>query len=127
MRDALARDNVVFIGHKSKEELRGYYRAADVFVLMTRGDAWGLVVNEAMSCGLPVITTDKCVAGHELVENDVNGFLIDSESWRKCADSLKMLFENDDMCKKMGLNSLKKIRLYTIEEMVLVHLAELEE
>ena len=127
MRDALARDNVVFIGHKSKEELREYYRAADVFVLMTRGDAWGLVVNEAMSCGLPVITTDKCVAGHELVENDVNGFLIDSEAWRSCARDIKMLFESDDMCKKMGLNSLKKIRLYTIEEMVRVHLAELEE
>ena len=127
MRNALASDNVVFLGHKSKEELRKYYRAADVFVLMTRGDAWGLVVNEAMSCGLPVITTDKCVAGLELVENGVNGFLIDSESWRKCADSLKILFENDDMCKAMGRASLEKIRIYTIEEMVLVHLAELEE
>ena len=127
MREALARDNVKFIGHLSKKELREYYRAADVFVLMTRGDAWGLVVNEAMSCGLPVITTDKCVAGLELVEDDVNGYIIGAESWRDCEKYLSMLFNDAELCEKMGKASLEKIKTYTIEEMVQVHLGHMEE
>lgn len=46
-----------------------YYKAADLFVLPTREDIWGLVINEAMAYGLPIITTDKCVAGVQLLNN----------------------------------------------------------
>lgn len=44
---------VYFEGFKTKEELRDYYRAADIFAFPTRMDVWGLVVNEAMSYGIP--------------------------------------------------------------------------
>ena len=67
MRHSTGSDNVHFIGFKRPEELKQYYRMADLFVLPTREDIWGLVVNEAMANGLPVITTDRCAAGLELV------------------------------------------------------------
>ena len=63
MKNNMKLDNIVFVGFKTKKELKDYYIAADVFCLQTRGDVWGLVVNEAMAYGLPIITTDKCVAG----------------------------------------------------------------
>ena len=49
---------------------------ADIFVHPTETDVWGLVINEAMAHGLPIITTDGCVAGLELVKNNDNGFII---------------------------------------------------
>ena len=70
--------NVRFAGFLGKEQLKKLYRACDFFVLPTREDIWGLVINEAMACGLPVITTDRCVAGLTMVENGMNGSIIAS-------------------------------------------------
>ena len=45
----------------------------------TREDIWGLVINEALAAGLPVITTNRCGAGLELIKNNENGFLVNVE------------------------------------------------
>lgn len=64
-------DNIVFVEFKTKEDLIDYYRAADLFVLPTREDIWGLVVNEAMAAGTPVITTTNCGAGMEILKMEM--------------------------------------------------------
>ena len=109
--------NVVFPGFFSKERLREYYRAADIFVLPTREDIWGLVVNEAMACGLPVITTDKCVAGLELIENGVNGFIVESEKSTQLADRILRILGMQGYGIEMGSNNLAKVTDYNIENM----------
>ncbi|MEN3009352.1 glycosyltransferase, partial [Pseudothermotoga sp.] len=63
-------EKVHFVDFKLKQELKKYYMAADLFVLPTREDIWGLVINEAMACGLPLITTNRCIAGLELIKNE---------------------------------------------------------
>lgn len=68
--------NIHFIPFKNKSSLTSFYQAADLFILPTREDIWGLVINEAMSYGLPVITTNKCIAGIELIINNINGFIV---------------------------------------------------
>ena len=115
-------DNVHFVGFKTKEELKKYYMAADLFVLPTREDIWGLVINEAMAMGLPVITTDKCVAGLELVEKGVNGYIIPTENSEILAEKINQIFSKN--YKQMGQNSLNKIKNYTIENMAKVHLED---
>lgn len=111
--------NVHFVGFCKKPELSKYYRAADVSVLPTRGDVWGLVVNEAMAYGLPVVTTNRCVAGLELVEDGVNGYLVPSEDPQALAEKLNAVLDAD--LAKMGQASLNKIRSYTIEAMAKAH------
>ena len=113
--------NVHFPGFHAKEEWKELYQAADVFVLPTREDIWGLVVNEAMANGLPVVSTDRCVAALELVENGKNGFLVPAEDPEAIAGAVKSVLR-DDAGREMGARSLKVIRPYTIEEMVRVHL-----
>ena len=118
--------SVHFIDFLDKSTLFDYYRASDIFVLMTISDVWGLVVNEAMANGLPVITTNKCVAGLDLVTNGVNGYLVDVGD----SDSLsKLVIEllEEDIRNKMGLESLKRIRKYTIEDIGLIHKKYFEE
>jgi len=114
--------NVHFIDFKGREELKEYYRASDLFVLMTVGDVWGLVVNEAMACGLPVITTDKCVAGMELVENDKNGYIVSVGDDEGLAYHVKNIIYDDGKLKEMGENALKTIEPYTIENMAKTHM-----
>ena len=122
MQNELNLKNVHFIGFKSKHELQAYYRAADVFALPTRGDVWGLVINEAMANGLPIVTTNKCVAGLELVKNDVNGYIVPVENARAISDSLQKILSSPKRCDEMGKTSLVKIAPYTIENMVQEHL-----
>lgn len=110
-------EHVHFVSFKAKNELAEYYAAADVFAILTRGDTWGLVVNEAMAYGLPIVSSDKCVAGIELVENNVNGFVVSLEDEDYIFRTISELVYNDDKCKRLGQESLRKIQSYTIENM----------
>lgn len=113
-------NNVFFEGFKTKEELAEYYKMADLFVLPTREDIWGLVINEAMAYGLPVVTTDNCIAGLELID-DSNGAIVPVEDVNSLADVI-----NSRDFSECGKISLDKIRKYTIECMVSEHLEVFE-
>lgn len=111
--------NVHFVGFKSKEELSEYYRAADLFVLPTREDIWGLVVNEAMAYGLPVITTEKCVAGLEMVSDGL-GEIVGIDSVEELVAAMEKW--NDANRRKRAENLiLETARSYTIETMAQKH------
>ena len=115
----LGLSNIHFEGFKNKETLAKYYQAADLFVLPTREDIWGLVVNEAMAFGLPVITTDRCVAGLELVENGVSGYIVPVGDADALAEKMNAALAGN--CEAMGAAALEKVRPYTIENMARVH------
>ncbi len=112
-------NQVHFVGFQSKENLQKWYQAADVFVLPTREDIWGLVINEAMAQGLPVITTNKCVAGLELIKEGQNGYIIPTENSKALAEAILKIFKQD--CRAMGQKSLEFIKPYTIENMAQYH------
>lgn len=113
--------NIYCIDFLKKDELNKYYQQADLFVLPSREEVWGLVVNEAMSFGVPVITTNTCSAGVELIEDGVNGYLFEPENSLDLAQKIKLIFEKDDIS-KIKNNNLIKIQNYTINRMVDVHL-----
>ena len=119
LRQELGLYNVHFLGFQNKETLVKFYKAADVFVLPTREDIWGLVINEAMAYGLPVITTDRCVAGLELVEDGVNGFIVPVRDVEALADKMNEILRSD--LQAMGRAALEKVEPYTIENMAKVH------
>ena len=121
MKKKLKLDNVFFVGFKSKNELKEYYEAVDIFCLQTRGDVWGLVVNEAMACGLPVITTNRCVAGLELIQDDFDGYIVDAEDYHAVADRIVHLISQPMLLQEMSRNALEIIKSYTIENMALAH------
>lgn len=114
--------NVRFIDFMSKEILEKYYKASDIFVLPTREDIWGLVINEAMAKGLPIITTDKCVAGMELVKDKENGYIVPVEDYKAIAEKINLIINNVQLRKKMSKQNIEKIKLYTIENMAKQHI-----
>ena len=113
--------NVHFEGFKTKSELASYFAAADIFVLPTREDIWGLVINEAMAYGLPIITTDRCVAGLELVKDDV-GYIVPVGDSNILRERILDIIENSEKQCLYGNNSLEKISDYTVENMVKPHI-----
>lgn len=125
--EKLGLENIHFVDFKPKAELKKYLMASDLFVLPTREDIWGLVINEAMAFGLPVITTDKCVAGIELIENDKNGYIVPVDDAIVLGEKMRELIQNDNLRNAMAIKNLKKIKEYTIENMVTVHLNIFEE
>ena len=108
--------NVHFVAFVPKEKLWDYYKMADILAVPTREDTWGLFVNEAMANGLPVITTKKCVAGLELIEDGENGYLIDVDDTAALTDRISRLLADDALCAKMAANNIEKIRWYTFEQ-----------
>ena len=121
-RDKNGLTNVHFEGFKLKNELEKYYRAADLFVLPTREDIWGLVIQEAMACGLPVISTDKCAAALELIKHGENGYIIPCEDVCLLEEYIQVIISSENIARKFGAKSLEIIKSFTIEKMVEGHL-----
>lgn len=114
-------ENVYIIGFKKPEELQKYYGASDVFVLPTREDIWGLVINEALASALPTISSNKCTAGNELVTNEYNGYVYDCENIEQLASYIDELSEDEDKRKEFSANALVAIAEYNIENIVRGH------
>ncbi len=124
LREELGVQNVHFLGFQKKDRLTEFYRAADLFVLPTREDIWGLVINEAMAYGLPTITTDRCVAGLELIRDGINGYIVPVEEPGVLAEKITAVLESD--MAQMGRAALEAIRPYTLENMAKTHAEILE-
>ena len=70
------KDSVTLLPFKSQEKLKEIYYLSDSLILSSSSsETWGLVINEAMACGLPVIASDQCGATHTLVRDGVNGYV----------------------------------------------------
>lgn len=119
--ERLSLEHVHFVDFMLKDKLWSYYQAADLFVLPTRDDPWGLVVNEAMANALPVITTTRCIAGLEMVEDGANGFLYEPEDVDKLKELLTSVSNGFALLETMQDAALQTARKYTIEEMVEAH------
>lgn len=117
LKEKLGADNVTFKSFISGEQLRNHYRMAELFVLPTREDIWGLVVNEAMAAGLPVVTTRNCGAGLAQIHTG-NGRLVDSEDLEGFVSAIReCLALSDEEKLVMSENALKTAREYTLEAM----------
>lgn len=117
--------NVHFISFKNKKEIREYYRAADLFVLPTREDIWGLVINEALANGLPVITTKRCGAGLQMLSEKEVGCLVDVDDTQALTKAILDIKHDPVLKEHMSQNAIAISRQYTIEKMVERHISVL--
>ena len=74
-----AEDHIHFLGFHQRDELVELYTCADAFCLPSRHEPWGVVVNEAAACGLPLVVSDRVGAGRDLVTAGENGRVVPAE------------------------------------------------
>ena len=98
--------NVHFVGFKNQSELHKYYIAADIFILPSgMGETWGLVVNEAMCFGLPLIVSETVGCSADLVRDGINGYKFPEGNINELAGQLQKLVKDKTLREKMGIES----------------------
>ena len=106
---------MIFYGVVGLEELRRFYSEADIFVLPSRYEPFGIVFAEAMSFGLPIVATR--VGGiPELVEDGENGFLVTPGDVDSLADAVDKLASNAELRGRFGRSIYEKSKKLTTWE-----------
>lgn len=106
---------VVFTGFKNQSELPELYAAADAIVLPSFSETWGLVVNEAMACGVPVVVSDACGCAPDLVEVGVTGFTYPCGDVAALAECLKEIVRRVRTGYDWNPSLQKKLKCYSVE------------
>jgi glycosyltransferase involved in cell wall biosynthesis len=102
------RGSYIHIDHVPQAKLRDHYSQCSVFVLPSIEDGFGIVLPQAMACGLPVVCTIN-TAGEDLVTNGVEGFVIPVRDIAALKDKLLYLYENPDIRAEMGASALRRV------------------
>jgi len=104
---------VKFVGFAQRKQLGAYYGLADMLILPTYTDTWGMVVNEAMACGLPVLVSRVAGCATDLVRETWNGTLVEPRDVPSLKKAMRSLAMQSDLCKTMGGRSAEHIRSYS--------------
>ncbi|MBU3956518.1 glycosyltransferase family 4 protein [bacterium] len=105
--------NIFFEGFIHKENIIKYYKIADIFVLPSFNEVWGLVVNEAMACGLPILSSVFAGATRDIVKDGVNGYSFDPNNIDELTVKLRDLLTDDKKRIEMGQKSIEIIKYKT--------------
>lgn len=105
--------NVFFVPHVEILDLPKYYAIADVFVLPSLEETWGLVVNEAMACGKAIILSDKVGCGRDLLEEGLNGLRFESGNSVALKECIERIVSDNDLLKHYGKHSAEIISKVT--------------
>jgi glycosyltransferase involved in cell wall biosynthesis len=93
---------VKFHGFKQKNELPSYFANTKALLFQTDFDIWGLVLNEAMSAGVPCLSSANAGASFDLIQNNHNGFVVDYENKADIIEKINFIIENPEKAAEMG-------------------------
>ena len=105
--------SVQFAGFAQREELARYYALAETFVFPTHSDPWGLVVNEAMACSLPIVCSSAAGCAEDLVSDGWNGRVVSPREVAQLATAMEELACDAGMRSSMGRHSRQRIEQYS--------------
>jgi len=106
---------VCFPGFVQREDLARFYALAETLVLPTHSDPWGLVVNEAMACGIPIIVSSVAGCTSDLVEDGWNGYVVPPRDLQKLSQAIDSLLRQPELQQRMSAHSAERIRNYSPE------------
>ena len=103
------RGDIVFLGWVPHSEMPEVFQSADIFVLPSLREPFGVSILEAMSCGIPVIATN--VGGiPDIIDNEVDGLLVEPENLRQLEKAILTLLEDETMRRRLREKALEKIQ-----------------
>jgi len=106
--EAGMQDRVTRIGYVPDEMMRPYYQQAELFVMPSLFEPFGMTCQEAMACGTPVIAS-KFGGIRNTIKNGYNGYLVDSANPVEFADAIMEMLKDEEKCRQIGQNAYKVI------------------
>ena len=107
---------VRFLGFKNQTELPAFYGLCDVFVIPSLFEPWGLVVNEVMNAGKPVIASDQVGSSADLVEPGINGEIFKAGDAEDLAQKLKRICDEPEFRSDASRRSLSRIQSWGFDQ-----------
>lgn len=112
----LSLEDVRFAGFRNQSELPRFFQLADVFVLPSRHEPWGLIVNEAMAAGCPAIVSSDVGCHADLITDGIEGCVFPVGNIAALADALRRVFSTADSAARMGEHARRRINTWNYEE-----------
>lgn len=113
---ASCNDRVTLPGYVAYSELPQWYAISDLFVHPAPGEPWGVSVNEAMACGLPVLAAKGVGAGADLIKEGITGGVFPDRDHKALAEMIEQLLVVPDKVKAMGSNSFQRISAWNYQQ-----------
>jgi glycosyltransferase involved in cell wall biosynthesis len=110
---ALAGPNVTFLGQVPRDALPDVYGDADIAVMPSRWDPWGMILNEAALAGLPLVSTTAAGAALELIEDGANGFRVPPDDPAALREAIGRLAADADFRRRAGMRSREIVARFT--------------
>ena len=98
-----------------KKNVIDYYTKASVFLCTSRWEGFGMVVTEAMECGLPVVSF-KTDGPLEIIRDGKTGYLVDNFNLEQFADAVEQLMKNEKLRKEMSENASVRAKDFSVEK-----------
>jgi glycosyltransferase involved in cell wall biosynthesis len=118
MQSPAARDRTAWLGKLSNDEAIRAMSESDLFVLPSRYEPWGLVVNEAMAAGLPVVAHRCCGAAVDLIVPGETGWIVEDVSTAAFAETLRAAAADPERLAQMGCQAQARVQRWSIERTV---------
>lgn len=103
-------ERIRYVGRRDFAGVAEAFAISDVAVVPSEFEPWGLVVNEAMAVGLPVIASDRVGAVDDLVVDGESGLVVDAGSITSLQDAMRKLAGDGELCRRLGSQSRNLIR-----------------
>lgn len=111
--DYLQNKSIIFAGGHPWYKVPEWLAQSDVLILPSKSEPWGLVVNEAMVCGMPVIVSEKCGCAEDLVKDNVNGFTFSPDNKSQLENVMQFFAKHPEKIEPMGDASLALIKPFS--------------
>lgn len=109
-------ENIII--HEPTKDIKAKYLESSILCFTSTFEGWGLVLTEAMTCGLPVVSYDTLCGPKDIIQNSFNGFLIPNGNEQEYIKSLIFLMDNKEQRKLIGKNAKESVDKYNVDSVM---------
>jgi len=107
--------DTLYLEEQTPDIIRNYCRSS-IFVLSSRYEGFGMVITEAMSCGVPPVSFTCPCGPRDIIDDGKNGLLVENGNIEMLAEKICYLIENDEIRRKMGQQARIDVERFKIEQ-----------
>jgi glycosyltransferase involved in cell wall biosynthesis len=119
-------NRVRFLGFVNYSRLPEVYASSDLLVHSAEWEPYGLIVNEAMVCGIPVVVSDRVGAGYDLVQEGITGFIYPCGNLDALATILQKILVDQEALKQMSKAAIERMKTWSFRENAEAHIEAIE-